>query len=300
MSTFLEMRNKIEDDLLRTDLTSQVNREINRAIRKYARSPMWFSSTDMDFATAINQQSYDTDDGLPSDIRKITYVRLDQSTATIVADTGAADAYVIAAATTITAYTNGAAYTFKAANANTGASTLNIDAVGVKNIVRPNAVALKLGDIKASEIITVVYNSTNDNFQLRPSGANYYPVKETAFDNIQLWNANNNPGLPLNYAWFEKKIYFYPIPDQVYNVTIFYDKYYADLAADGDSNDFTTNPEAEQLIEAEAEFQLFASVIGDDGRAQVQNELRKEALKELRIITKQFNGVSGNIRATTF
>jgi len=80
---------------------------------------------------------------------------------TYVADTGAADAYAITLAPAITAYAAGQQFTFKAVNANTGASTLNVNSLGAKNILKNNDVALASGDIEASQIVTVVYDGTS-------------------------------------------------------------------------------------------------------------------------------------------
>ncbi|MDP2166774.1 MAG: hypothetical protein Q8J64_00395 [Thermodesulfovibrionales bacterium] len=80
------------------------------------------------------------------------------------ADSGAANAYVIALAPALTAYITGMPLLFKAANANTGASTLNVNGLGVKNIKRTSGAALTVGDIKAGGLVCVVYDGTN--FQL--------------------------------------------------------------------------------------------------------------------------------------
>ncbi len=296
MSTYLQMRNKIENDILRTDLTSDVNREINRAIRKYASTPTWFSSTSLNFATANNQWTYDTADGLPSDIRKIAYVRLNQNPGTINSDSGAADAYVVTPSPAVSSYTDGLKVVFKAANANTGASTLNVSGLGATSITRPNAVALQSGDIKANQIVTVVYNSDDSAFHLRQVTGNYWEIFKANIDKIVEWNANDNTGMPLNYAWFDSKIWFYPVPDSAYVVNIFYDKYYADLSADGDSNDWTNNSETESLIENEAKYHLYKEIILDKEQAAECKALVKEALTNIRTITKNFNGVDGYIR----
>lgn len=300
MSTFLQMRNKIEDDLNRTDLTTQVNREINRAIRKYASMPFWFSGKKLNFALSANQQSYDTSDGLPSDIRIINYVNVNQTVPTINTDTGTANTYVIATTPTTTSLSDGDKFTFEAGNANTGASTLNIDGLGATAIVRPNGVALQSGDILANQIVTVVYNSTNTNFELRDGTATYYEVRVASLSDVIRDNVNNNPGLPLHYAYFANKLYFYPIPDLAYVTEIYYQKYYADLSADGDSNDFTTNPEAEQIIEQEAEYQIYNTIILDIEMAEKCRRNRDEALKICRRLTNEFIGVKGNIKATQF
>lgn len=296
MSTFLEMRNKIENDLLRTDLTSDVNREINRAIRKYAKTPLWFSSTSLNFSTANGQWVYDSADGVPSDIRKVAYIRLNQNTDTINTDSGIANAYVVNPSTAVTSYTDGLKVVFKAANANTEGSTLNVSSVGAVDITRPNGVALQEGDIQANQIITVVYSSDDSAFHLRNTTGNYWRIKEVNIDKIIEWNGNDTTGMPLNYAWFNSKIYFYPVPDNTYVVNVYYDKYYADLSNDTDSNDFTNNPETEALIEEEAKYNIYSKIIMDAEQAAVCKQNVKEALRDVRTITKNFNSVNGNIR----
>jgi len=300
MSTFADMYNKINDDLNRVDLTTQVKREINRAIRKYGSMPFWFSGKSMNFATAKWQQYYDTFDGLPSDIRIVDYVRVNQSTGTINTDTGAADAYVIAPTPAITAYTDNDAYVFQATAANTGGSTLNVSGLGIRTITRPNGVALQVGDILTNQIISVVYNSATSTFYLRPLSGTYYPLYEREIDQIAKWNVNDNPGLPEDYAWFGFKLYFYPTFDNVYSVFIYYEKYYADLVNDSDNNDFTNNPEAENLIEQEVEYQVYNTIILDIEMAAKCKEARNEALKICKNITAQFIGAHGAIRPTTF
>jgi len=82
-------------------------------------------------------------------------------------DTGVADAYVITPASAPSAYTEGQTFRFKAGNANTGASTINVNGVGVKSIVaRDGSTELPPNAILASQIYTVVYEDTGDNFHL--------------------------------------------------------------------------------------------------------------------------------------
>lgn len=83
------------------------------------------------------------------------------------ADTGAADAYVMTLVPAITAYATGAEYRFLAANANTGASTLNINGVGATAIRKNGTAALVADDIKAGEVFSVVYDGTF--FQMKSS-----------------------------------------------------------------------------------------------------------------------------------
>lgn len=55
----------------------------------------------------------------------------------------------------------GQIFHFKAANANTGASTLNVNSVGAKTIVKDVNTALASGDISQNEVISVIYDGTN-------------------------------------------------------------------------------------------------------------------------------------------
>lgn len=84
------------------------------------------------------------------------------------ADTGVTDAYLIAPNPPITAYTAGQIFYMKALNANTGASTINVNSLGIKSIKRDGSIALTAGDILAGEIVTLIYDGTN--FQLVNAG----------------------------------------------------------------------------------------------------------------------------------
>lgn len=78
------------------------------------------------------------------------------------ADTGAANAYVITPVPAITAYTAGQIFTFKATNANTTVSTVNVSALGVKTIKKlGGATDLASGDIAAGMMVEIEYDGTN-------------------------------------------------------------------------------------------------------------------------------------------
>jgi hypothetical protein len=74
---------------------------------------------------------------------------------------GTPNTYVITTDPPITAYVTGQVFYFKAAIANTGASALNVDGFGVKNIKKDYDQATVSGDIKASQIVAVIYDGTN-------------------------------------------------------------------------------------------------------------------------------------------
>lgn len=82
-------------------------------------------------------------------------------------DSGTADAYIISVSpTVITSYTDGLTLRFKAGNANTGASTINVNALGLRSIVRPDGTSLAANDIYAGQICQISYNATTSTFQL--------------------------------------------------------------------------------------------------------------------------------------
>jgi hypothetical protein len=80
--------------------------------------------------------------------------------------TGAANTYAVAYTPAISALVDGMVLWFKASASNTGASTLNINAVGAKAIVGGAHAALQGGEIIANGKCMVVYNATLNSFVL--------------------------------------------------------------------------------------------------------------------------------------
>lgn len=87
-----------------------------------------------------------------------------------VVDTGAANAYVITPVPAVTAYATGDIFSFKAVNANTTTSTLNVNGLGVKTIKNSVGANLVANDILAGQIIVVEYDGTN--FQILSTTGN--------------------------------------------------------------------------------------------------------------------------------
>lgn len=78
---------------------------------------------------------------------------------------GSANAYTLTTGQTLTAYADKQSFWIKASFANTGAATLNIDAIGAKNLrklVQGTLTALSSGDINSGDYLRVVYNSASD------------------------------------------------------------------------------------------------------------------------------------------
>lgn len=92
--------------------------------------------------------------------------KLDQDGSTIyAADGGGSDTYVITLDPVPTAYTVGMVINFKANTANTGAATLNVNGLGAKTIEKNKDIELTDGDIKAGQLVSVIYDGTN--FQMQ-------------------------------------------------------------------------------------------------------------------------------------
>ena len=75
-------------------------------------------------------------------------------------DTGGASAYVVALTPAATAYTAGMEVNFKASNASTGASTINVNGLGVKTIKNRAGADLAANDIVANQIVHLTYDGT--------------------------------------------------------------------------------------------------------------------------------------------
>lgn len=90
----------------------------------------------------------------------------------------------------ITSLYAGLRVTVKFANANTGASTLNVSGLGAKPIVKAGGIALSSGNLKANGVYTLVYDGAN--FQLQGEGAS---GNATASDLLSGKTATTDAGL---------------------------------------------------------------------------------------------------------
>lgn len=79
-------------------------------------------------------------------------------------ESGVADAYVVSATGSLkapTAYFNGMRVRFRAGNNNTGASTINVNSLGVKNIyLKDGTTTLRPDNISAARDTTLIYDSS--------------------------------------------------------------------------------------------------------------------------------------------
>ena len=79
---------------------------------------------------------------------------------------GTANAITVTMPFTQAVYTDGLVVVFKSLATNTGAVTVQVDGLGIKSLVAQNGDALVAGDIIASHIIQIRYNSTLDKFEM--------------------------------------------------------------------------------------------------------------------------------------
>ena len=90
-------------------------------------------------------------------------------------DAGAGGGYACSLNPPIPAYQTGATYWFKAGAANTGAATINFNALGPKSIVKQYNQALAANDVLAGQWVIVTYDGTNMEMQSQiantPQGA---------------------------------------------------------------------------------------------------------------------------------
>jgi len=115
-------------------------------------------------------------------------------------DSGVADAYVITPVPAITAYAKYQRWVFKAANACTGASTLNVSAVGVRTIKKNGGVDdLEEDDIVAGQIVVVDDDGTN--LQMVSSIASLGTSKITTYNFTDNTNHINLPTAPTKVLW---------------------------------------------------------------------------------------------------
>ena len=104
-----------------------------------------------------------------------------------VVDTGAANAYVATLVPALGAYTAGVLVQFKATNANTTTSTVNVNGLGVKTIKKlGGATDLVSGDIAAGMVVELEYDGTN--FLMLNPVANA-PVTSSQLVDVQVFSA---------------------------------------------------------------------------------------------------------------
>ena len=132
----------------------------------------------------------------------VTRLAMNPSTASLSIQSGAwsyavdaagTDTYVITLTPTPSAYTNGMVIQFNAGTANTGAATLNVNALGAKTIKKHKDQDLETGDIEAGQIVTVTYDGTNFEMQSQTADAPINKSFMAAKGDLITATANDTP-----------------------------------------------------------------------------------------------------------
>jgi|GEM_PF-3621203 len=79
---------------------------------------------------------------------------------------GTADAVLLTTDPLINALRDGTRFWWRALSSNTGAMTVNVDGLGVKSLKWPNGAVLRASDVAADAIIEMVYDITNDVYNI--------------------------------------------------------------------------------------------------------------------------------------
>ncbi len=153
-------------------------------------------------------------------------------------DSGAADAYVVGGDPAYAAYTAGMKIRVKIANINTGASTINVDSLGAKNIVKYVGTALVAGDLPVGAIAEMQYDGTNFQLQhvhnINPTLASFILTGVAASPPVA--NALTKEGIPK--AWWQ----FNGVGTPVFN-----DELNMDGFVDNGVGDYTLNVDTDMV-----------------------------------------------------
>ena len=86
-------------------------------------------------------------------------------------DSGTANTYVVTFPTGVipASYTAGLSVVMKVTNSNTGASTVNVNGLGAKNIYKQGSTTVTAGDLIANAVVLLVYDGTQ--FQVISGGS---------------------------------------------------------------------------------------------------------------------------------
>lgn len=129
------------------------------------------------------------------------------------------------------------------------------------------------------------------------SSQNYDLSRVDAPTNEYMSDINAQSGRPYEWAYYEKEIWLYPIPDAVYTVRALGHFRPADLSGDSDTNVWTT--EAERLIRRRAKQVLFQEVVNSPEEAAMQEPLVQQELSRLLSETTRRRSMK-RIQATQF
>lgn len=122
-------------------------------------------------------------------------------------------------------------------------------------------------------------------------------LRQRTFDYIQQRDIGSLTSQPLDWCWYQNKIYLYPPPNGSWQIILPYLKLYTPLSQDTDTNDFLTY--AEDLIEARASWWLYTRLLKDYDAANIAKAEETESLQAMREKSRQYQSTN-KITATHF
>lgn len=149
------------DKLLGRDIDMNSNKIKNLVDPTTAQEPGTKNYIDVTKKSSIAQINTGSDDNTyPTSLGLNGSKYIDQSGTKIFATAAGTDTYTASLSPAITAYSNVSVF-IKFSNANTGASTLNLNSLGAKTIKKNGGAALVSGDISAGTIYALTYDGTD-------------------------------------------------------------------------------------------------------------------------------------------
>lgn len=112
-------------------------------------------------------------------------------------------------------------------------------------------------------------------------------LQQRTFQYLENVDRNSFTGNPTICSWYENSLFLYPIPDNVYLITLDYKKLYSLLIEDGDTNDFVVN--APSLIKAKAKWIIYMQFLKDPEMAQIEEACEMKALAQLSMRSEQLS-----------
>lgn len=138
-----------------------------------------------------------------------------------------------------------------------------------------------------------------DNVKLTISGSDKIDLERRQYSELEYDSANstNDEGQPTAYAYYNKQLRLYPIPNSAYAVRVSGVFALSDLSATADTNAWMTDAEA--LIRSRAKRELLTHVIRDAEGATAMAQAEAEELQSLIQETNARSG-TGAIYPTEF
>lgn len=130
--------------------------------------------------------------------------------------------------------------------------------------------------------------------RLTYTSGTFWEIDYHDFDYVNsITTINTVKGPPQIYAIWGQQLILYPIPDQVYTVTEYYEQQLTALSNSSDTNAWMVD--GEELIRNRAKWDIYSSVIHEASEAAVCKALEQEAYIQLRSSNTQ-RTVQGRIR----